>query len=157
MSKYEKVPGYVGHLTIKEGNVLESRGIEDPEAIKNIILENLKIGNEQANELGFNKLRAFIMIGGERSLIFMKNTALVVDNSKTDWHNVFLTYTFYKSWCVGGVISLFISFVLFYLVIFTNVFNWLAPEPRFYLPTLFLLLGIFGLAVSKTRLAYRLD
>jgi len=157
VSKFEKIPGYVGHVVIKEGKVVESKGVENAELVRDIVLENLRIGNEQANELGFNKLRSFIMIGGEKSLVFMKDTALVVENSKTDWHSVFLTYTFHKSWCIGGVVSLLISFILFYLVLFTTTFSWLAPEPRFYLPTLFLLIGIFGLAVSRTRLAYRLD
>lgn len=157
MTKFEKILGYKGHITIRENRIIEARGVEDAETLKDIIITNIEKGNRDAKELGFNKLRGFIMFGEESSLVFMKDTALIVDTKKTDWQNVFTTYTYYKSWCVGGIVSLLLSFIFFYIVLFTNILNWLAPEPRFYIPTILLIIGIFGLSVAKTKLAYRLD
>ena len=55
---------------------------------------NVKKGNEEAKELGFNKLHGFAMFGSDNSLAFMKNLALVVDTDKTDFNDLF-TYLYF--------------------------------------------------------------
>ncbi|MEM0264309.1 MAG: hypothetical protein QXQ01_08185 [Saccharolobus sp.] len=50
-----------------------------------------------------------------------------------------------------------ISIILFYFALFTALMNFIAPEPRLYIPSLVIIIGVIFLAISRTRLAYRLE
>jgi hypothetical protein len=151
-----RVKGYIGHVKIdKEGKVVESN-VNNAEEIAKILKFNIEKGNQEAKELGFNKINGFAMFGSTKSLTFMKDTALLVDNKKADWQELFTTYTYIKSWLIGGIALLVLSLILYYLAIFTSYMDYFAPEPRFYTPTILLLISIFMIVLSKSKYSYRL-
>ncbi len=151
-----KVKGYIGHVKINnEGKVIESN-VDNAEEIAKILKINVEKGNQEAKELGFNKMNGFAMFGSSKSLTFMKDTALVVDSKKADWQELFSTYTYIKSWLIGGIALLVISLILYYLAIFTSYMNYFAPEPRYYTPTILLLISVFMIVLSKSKYSYRL-
>ncbi|MEM3204472.1 MAG: hypothetical protein QW232_09705 [Saccharolobus sp.] len=157
MAKKIKIKGYIGHVKINDQGKVEESNMENAEKIAEFISFNVKKGNEEAKELGFNKLHGFAMFGSDNSLAFMKNLALVVDTDKTDFNDLFTYYTFNKSFCVTGVALVIISIILFYFALFTALMNFIAPEPRLYIPSLVIIIGVIFLAISRTRLAYRLE
>nr|WP_276321728.1 hypothetical protein [Saccharolobus shibatae] len=150
--------GYVGHIKInEEGKIEESSNIDYPSKLVDIIKFNLKKGNEEAKELGFNKINGFAMFGSDKSLTFMKGLAIVVDNEKADWQDLFTYYTYNKTFIITGVVLVILSILLFYYGLLTSVFNFMAPEPRIYIPTILLLIGVIFLALSKSTFSYRLE
>ncbi|AWR95813.1 DUF2173 family protein [Acidianus brierleyi] len=152
-----KIKGYLGHVKVdNQGNVKES-DIENAKDVAEILRNNIQKGNEEAKELGFSKINGFAMFGSQKSLAFMKNEAVLVDTKKADWEELFVKYTFIKSWLVGGIVLTVLSIIMYYLAIFTNYLDYFAPEPRLYAPTIILLIGIFMLALSKSKYSYRLE
>lgn len=152
-----KIKGYIGHVKIDtQGNVKES-DIENANDVAEILKNNIQKGNEEAKELGFSKINGFAMLGSQKSLAFMKNEAVLVDTKKADWEELFVKYTFIKSWLVGGIVLTVLSIIMYYLAIFTSYLDYFAPEPRLYAPTIILLIGIFMLALSKSKYSYRLE
>ena len=89
MAKKIKIKGYIGHVKINDQGKVEESNMENAEKIAEFISFNVKKGNEEAKELGFNKLHGFAMFGSDKSLAFMKNLALVVDTDKTDFNDLF--------------------------------------------------------------------
>ncbi len=151
-----KIKGYLGHVKVdNQGNVKES-DIENAKDIAEILKNNIQKGNEEAKELGFSKINGFAMFGSQKSLAFMKNEAVLVDTRKADWEELFVKYTFIKSWLAGGIVLTVLSIIMYYLAIFTSYLDYFAPEPRLYLPTIILLIGVFMLALSKSKYSYRL-
>ncbi|EZQ10578.1 MULTISPECIES: DUF2173 family protein [Acidianus] len=151
-----KTKGYLGHVRISpEGRVVES-DVSNSEEIAKVIKFNIEKGNEEAKELGFSKLNGFAMIGSDKSLAFMKNLAVLVDNQKVDWQELFVEYVYNKVWIAIGSILVIISVILYYLAIFTPFMNYFAPEPRLYLPTILILVGVIFLGMSRTKFSYRL-
>ncbi|MBW9141673.1 MAG: hypothetical protein K1T65_08350, partial [Candidatus Aramenus sp.] len=57
----------------------------------------------------------------------------------------------------GGIALIAISIIMFFLAIFTSALDYFAPEPRLYLPSILLLIGVFMVGLSKTRFSYRLE
>ncbi|MCH4816079.1 MAG: hypothetical protein QXY87_12615 [Saccharolobus sp.] len=158
MDNIKKLKGYVGHIKInEEGKIEESSNIDYPSKLVDIIKFNLKKGNEEAKELGFNKINGFAMFGSDKSLTFMKGLAIVVDNEKADWQDLFTYYTYNKTFIITGVVLVILSILLFYYGLLTSVFNFMAPEPRIYIPTILLLIGVIFLALSKSTFSYRLE
>ncbi len=156
--KIDKLKGYVGHIKIDEqGRIVESKNIANPAKLAEIVNVNLKKGNEEARELGFKRMNGFAMFGEKESLAFMKGLGVVVDSEKVDWQDLFVYYTFNVAFCATGVILTVFSLILFYIAIFTKFMYFLAPEPRFYIPTILIIIGVFFLAISKSKLAYRLE
>lgn len=155
MKIVNKLKGYYGHIAIDEnGKVIESN-LENPEEWANVLTFNVKKGNEEAKELGFNRMNGFAMFGSNYSLAFMKNMGVVVDTRKADWQELFTFYTYSVSVLIVGIVITAISIILFGLA-FTPYMNWIAPEPRFYFPILLLIIGIVFLVASKSSMAYRL-
>lgn len=153
-----KLKGYIGHLKINDqGKIEESVNVDNAEKLAEILMFNVKKGNEEAKELGFNKMHGFAMIGSNKSLAFMKAMALIVDTEKTDWQDLFIYYTYNKSFIVTGAILVIISVLLFYMALLTNMLNFLAPEPRLYIPSILIIIGVIFLAISKSSLSYRLE
>ncbi|MCI2414007.1 MAG: hypothetical protein MPF33_01950 [Candidatus Aramenus sp.] len=154
-----KVKGYVGSVKIDDsGNVVRTDlDKEEAEEIANALKFNVQKGNEEARELGFSKMHGFAMFGSEKSLAFMKNKALLVRTKEADWQELFVMYTYIKSWLAGGIALIAISIVMFILAIFTSALDYFAPEPRLYLPSILLLIGVFMVGLSKTRFSYRLE
>ncbi|QXJ31304.1 hypothetical protein [Saccharolobus shibatae] len=158
MGDIKKLKGYVGHIKInEEGKIEESSNIDYSSKLVDIIKFNLKKGNEEAKELGFNKINGFAMFGSDKSLTFMKGLAIVVDNEKADWQDLFTYYTYNKTFIITGVVLVILSILLFYYGLLTSVFNFMAPEPRIYIPTILLLIGVIFLALSKSTFSYRLE
>ncbi|TRM80189.1 hypothetical protein DJ524_08440, partial [Sulfolobus sp. D5] len=123
----DKLKGYVGHIKIDEqGKIIESRNVENPAKLAEVINFNLKRGNEEARELGFNKMNGFAIFGEKESLVFMKGLGVVVDSQKVDWQDVFTYYTFNVAFCATGVVLTVLSLILFYIAIFTNFMYFLA-------------------------------
>ncbi|MEM0264310.1 MAG: hypothetical protein QXQ01_08190 [Saccharolobus sp.] len=56
MAKKIKIKGYIGHVKINDQGKVEESNIENAEKIAEFISFNVKKGNEEAKELGFNKL-----------------------------------------------------------------------------------------------------
>ncbi len=154
-----KVKGYVGSVKIDDSGsvVWTDLDKEDAEEIAKILKFNVQKGNEEARELGFSKMHGFAMFGSENSLTFMKNKALLVRTKEADWQDLFVMYTYIKSWLAGGIALIAISIIMFFLAIFTSALDYFAPEPRLYLPSILLLIGVFMVGLSKTRFSYRLE
>ena len=151
------VKGYVGHIKMsKDGRVVESNNVENPEKLAQVLDFDVKKGNEEARELGFGRMHGFAIIGEKKSLTFMKGEALIVETDKADWQELFLHYVYNKGYIVVGAVLLVLTALILYLDIFTSAMDWLAPEPRYYIPTILALIGVFFLGVSKTSLSYRL-
>ncbi|AWR96324.1 DUF2173 family protein [Acidianus sulfidivorans JP7] len=152
-----KIKGYLGSVELDQNKNVKRADIDDANKIAEIVKANIEKGNEEAKELGFSKLNGFAMIGSSKSIAFMKNKAVIVDTNKADWQDLFVTYTYIKSWLVGGIILLAISVIWYILAFTTSYLDYFAPEPRVYIPTILLLIGIFMTALSKTRYSYRLE
>lgn len=152
-----KLKGYIGELELDEKGNVKKSNLDNAQTLAEILKFNVNKGNEEAKELGFSKLHGFAMIGSDKSITFMKNKAYVVETSKADWQQIFVTYTFIKSWCAGGVALFIISIIWFALALTTPYLNYFAPEPKFYIPTLLLLISIFMMSLSKSRFSYRLE
>jgi roadblock/LC7 domain-containing protein len=152
-----KLKGYIGHVKIDDKGHVKESDVGNAEDIASILERNVEKGNEEAKELGFSKLNGFAMFGSQKSITFMKNEAILVDTKKADWEDIFVRYTFIKSWLAGGIILVALSIIMFYLAIFTSYLDYFAPEPRLYTPTIILLIGVFMLALSKSKYGYRLD
>lgn len=151
------VKGYVGHIKIgKNGKVVESNNVENPERLAQVLDFDVKKGNEEAKELGFRKMHGFAIIGERKSLTFMKGEAIIVETDKADWQELFLHYVYDKGFIAVGAVLLVLAAVIFSIDVFTTAMEWLAPEPRYYIPLLMALIGVFFLGVSKTSLSYRL-
>ncbi|WP_338604320.1 hypothetical protein V6M85_06175 [Sulfolobus tengchongensis] len=158
MADVKKLKGYMGHIKINsEGRIEESSNVENVSKLAEIILFNLKKGNEEARELGFNRLNGFAMFGSNRSITFMKGIGVIVDNEKADWQELFTYYTYNSSFIITGVILIALSAILFYFGLLTSALNFLAPEPRLYIPLILIIIGVTFLALSKTTLSYRLE
>ncbi|ACP36768.1 conserved hypothetical protein [Sulfolobus islandicus Y.G.57.14] len=158
MDNIKKLKGYIGHIKInEEGKIEESSNIDYPSKLVDIIKFNLKKGNEEAKELGFNKINGFAMFGSGKSLTFMKGLCIIVDNKKADWQDLFTYYTYNKTFIITGVVLVILSILLFYYGLLTSVFDFIAPEPRIYIPTILLLIGVIFLALSKSTFSYRLE
>ncbi len=158
MDNIKKLKGYIGHIKInEEGKIEESSNIDYPSKLVDIIKFNLKKGNEEAKELGFNKINGFAMFGSGKSLTFMKGLCIIVDNEKADWQDLFTYYTYNKTFIITGVVLVILSILLFYYGLLNSVFNFIAPEPRIYIPTILLLIGVIFLALSKSTFSYRLE
>ncbi|QGA53247.1 hypothetical protein GFS03_00855 [Sulfolobus sp. E5-1-F] len=158
MANIKKLKGYIGHVKInEEGKIEESSNIEDPSKLVDVIKFNLKKGNEEAKELGFNKINGFAMFGNDKSLTFMRGLAIIIDNEKADWQDLFTYYTYTKAFIITGAVLVVLSILLFYYSLFTPIFNFMAPEPRIYIPTLLLIIGVIFLALSKSTFSYRLE
>ncbi|QIW24561.1 hypothetical protein EWF20_10745 [Sulfolobus sp. S-194] len=156
MKKVEEIKGYKGHIALnEEGKVIQAKNLENEEEWANVLKFNVEKGNEEAKELGFNKMNGFAMIGSNYSLAFMKGLGVVVDTRKADWQELFIYYTYSWSVLITGIVITALSIILFGLA-FTSYMSWLAPEPRFYLPAILLIVGIVFLAASKSSMAYRL-
>ncbi|ARM74803.1 hypothetical protein [Acidianus manzaensis] len=152
-----KIKGYLGSVEVDNNGNVKKSDIDEADKIAEIIKANVEKGNQEAKELGFSKLNGFAMLGSSKSLTFMKNKALIVDTHKADWQDLFVTYTYIKSWLAGGIALLAIS-IIWYIIAFTTPYlDYFAPEPRVYTPTILLLIGIFMTALSKTRYSYRLE
>ncbi|AAK42762.1 hypothetical protein SULI_02270 [Saccharolobus solfataricus] len=158
MGSVKKLKGYEGHVKIDEnGEIEESSNIENLSKLVELIKFNLKKGNEEAKQLGFNKLNGFAMFGSNKSLTFMKGLAIVVDNDKADWQDLFTYYTYNKTFIITGGVLVLLSILLFYYGLLTPMFNFMAPEPRIYIPTILLLIGVIFLILSKSTFSYRLE
>ncbi|BFH72345.1 hypothetical protein SJAV_02890 [Sulfurisphaera javensis] len=156
MKRADEIKGYYGHIAVDEnGNVTNSKNIDNPEEWAKVVSFNVKKGNEEAKELGFNKMNGFAMIGRDYTLTFMKGLGVVVDTKKADWQELFTYYTYSWSILITGIIITALSIILFGLA-FTPYMSWLAPEPRFYLPSILVIVGIMLLVASKSSMAYRL-
>ena len=156
MKEVKKLKGYYGYVKIDEqGNAVQAENVENKEEWAKVISYNLKKGNEEAKELGFNKMNGFAMFGSNYSLTFMKDLGVIVNTKEADWQELFTYYTYSLSVLITGIVITAISIVLFGLA-FTPYMDWLAPEPRFYLPSILIIVGIVFLFSSKSSMAYRL-
>lgn len=152
-----KLKGYIGEVELDEKGNIKRSNVDKADKIAEIVKFNVNKGNEEAKELGFSKLNGFVMIGADKSITFMKNKAYIIDTNRADWQQIFVNYTFIKAWCAGGVALLVISILWLALAIMTPYLNYFAPEPKFYIPILTLLISIFMISLSKSRFSYRLD
>lgn len=155
--------GYVGHIKLDDqGNVIESKGVDNPNDWAEVIKFNVKKGNEEARELGFGKMNGFAMIGKDYSLTFMKNGAYIVKTNEADWHEIFVKYTYSYTTLIVGLFLTILSIIIFIIdftpaINYIPYFNQMAPEPRIYIPTILIILGVIVLAASKSKFNYRLD
>lgn len=156
MKKVEDIKGFYGYVAIDDnGKVTQSKNVDNPDEWAEVLSFNTKKGNEEAKEMGFNRMNGFAMIGSNYSLAFMKGLGVIVDTKKADWQELFTYYTYSWSILIAGIVVTAISIILFGLA-FTPYMSWLAPEPRFYLPSILIIIGVILLASSKSSLAYRL-
>lgn len=155
--------GYVGHIKFDDqGNVIESKNVENPKEWAEIIKFNVKKGNEEARELGLGRMNGFAMIGKDYSLTFMKNGAYLVKTREVDWHDLFVKYTYSYTTLITGLFLTILSIIIFLIDVtpainYIPYFNQLAPEPKFFIPILILLVGVVLLGISKSKFNYRLE
>jgi len=156
MKEVKKLKGYYGYVKIDEqGNAVQAENVENKEEWARVISSNLKKGNEETKELGFSRMNGFAMFGSNYSLAFMKDLGVIVNTKEADWQELFTYYTYSLSLLIIGIVITAISIVLYGLA-FTPYMNWLAPEPRYFIPTMLIIAGIVFLFSSKSSMAYRL-
>jgi hypothetical protein len=155
--------GVHGYIKINdEGKVIESQNVENPEQWAEIITYNVKKGNEEARELGFGRMNGFAMIGKEYSLTFMKGGAYIVKTNEVNWQELFIKYTYSMTTLIAGIVLTALA-ILFFIIDLTPLVNSipyvnsLAPEPRFYIPSILIIIGVILLATSKSKFNYRLS
>jgi|ECHhosMinimDraft_1075155.scaffolds.fasta_scaffold00526_1 hypothetical protein len=150
-----RLRGLVGRVKFQGLKVISS-DLQEGEEIVKFINQEIEELQDAARELGFGKLNGFSIFGEERSLSVMKGEALLVDTDRADWQQLFGHFTYWKGYCVLGVILIFLASILSYIAFFTGLLDYFAPEPRAYLPALLYLIGAGLLTVAKSRWAYRL-
>ncbi|MEM0363337.1 MAG: hypothetical protein QXH75_06020 [Sulfolobaceae archaeon] len=58
----------------------------NPDKLRNILLENMRIGEEEAKELKFlGSLRGFAMILDDLGIVFINDYLILTDAKKTNW------------------------------------------------------------------------
>ncbi|QKR00080.1 hypothetical protein GWK48_06560 [Metallosphaera tengchongensis] len=150
-----KIKGYLGHIKV-DNNWDINEKVNVPDELLSILKFNVEKGNQEAKELGFNRMNGFAMMGSKKSLAFMKGEVVMVETDKADWQELFVHYVYMKGWLALGIGILILSIILYYLSLDTSLLDYFAPLPRLFVPTILLLISLVMIPASKTRYTYRL-
>ncbi len=88
---YKDIPGLIGVYRVSGGSVVKVYGEDlklDQQKLVNILMENMRIGEEEAKKLGLGSFMGFAMILDDLGIAYINNTIVVVDAVKTNWSTV---------------------------------------------------------------------
>ncbi len=85
---YSRIPGLLGVYKLQAGKFtkVEGEGIKiDLDKLTDIIMENMRIGEDEAQKIGLGSLQGFAMILDDTGFAYINGVLLVVDALKTNW------------------------------------------------------------------------
>ncbi len=88
---YEDIPGLIGIYKITGDSVTKIYGQDlklDPQKLVNILMENMRIGEEESQKIGLGSFMGFAMILDDLGIAYINNTIILVDAVKTNWSKV---------------------------------------------------------------------
>ncbi len=88
---YEDIPGLIGVYKISNGTITKVYGEDlrvNPEKLMNILMENMRIGEEESQKIGLGSFMGFAMILDNLGIAYLNNTIILVDAVKTNWSKV---------------------------------------------------------------------
>jgi hypothetical protein len=88
---YEDIPGLIGIYKITGDSVTKIYGQDlklDPQKLVNILMENMRIGEEESQKIGLGSFMGFAMILDNLGIAYINNTIILVDAVKTNWSKV---------------------------------------------------------------------
>ncbi|AWR96323.1 hypothetical protein DFR86_01355 [Acidianus sulfidivorans JP7] len=88
---YQDIPGLIGVYKISGNTVSKIYGEDlkmDPNKLVSILMENMRIGEEEYKKLGYGPFLGFAMILDNVGIAYLNETIIVVDAVKTDWSKV---------------------------------------------------------------------
>ncbi|AEE93203.1 conserved hypothetical protein [Acidianus hospitalis W1] len=91
---YSRIPGLLGVYKLQNGKFtkVEGEGINiDVEKLTNIVMENMRIGEEEAGKIGLSSLQGFAMILDDTGFAYINGVLVVVNAVKTNWDLVIKT------------------------------------------------------------------
>lgn len=88
---YEDIPGLIGVYKISGSTITKVYGQDlklNPEKLLNILMENMRIGEEESLKIGLGSFMGFAMILDNIGIAYLNNTVILVDAVKTNWSKV---------------------------------------------------------------------
>ncbi|BDC18709.1 hypothetical protein [Acidianus sp. HS-5] len=91
---YSRIPGLLGVYKLQGGKFtkVEGGGVNiDLDKLTDIVMENMRIGEDEAQKIGLGSLQGFAMILDDTGFAYINGILLVVDAMKTNWDLVVKT------------------------------------------------------------------
>jgi hypothetical protein len=88
---YENIPGLIGVYKIVGSGLEKVYGQDlkvDKDKLIQILMENMRIGEEEARKIGLGSLMGFAMILDDLGITYLNGALVVVDAVKTNWEIV---------------------------------------------------------------------
>ncbi|ARM74802.1 hypothetical protein [Acidianus manzaensis] len=88
---YQDIPGLIGVYKISGNGLSKIYGEDlkmDSNKLINLLMENMRIGEEEFKKLGFGPFLGFAMILDNTGIAYLNGIVVVVDATKTDWSKV---------------------------------------------------------------------
>ncbi|AWR95814.1 hypothetical protein [Acidianus brierleyi] len=88
---YEDIPGLIGVYKISGSTITKVYGQDlklNSEKLLNILMENMRIGEEESRKIGLGSFMGFAMILDNLGIAYLNNTIILVDAVKTNWSKV---------------------------------------------------------------------
>ncbi|ACP39381.1 DUF2173 family protein [Saccharolobus islandicus] len=85
----DNIPGIIAIFRFREGKLTKIQGQDiliDLDKLSNIIMENMRIGENEAKELKFlESFRGFAMILDDIGVVFVDDYLVITNAKKTNW------------------------------------------------------------------------